>query len=213
MKNMTEILSNAKIVAVLAVNDKNDAVDLANALLDGGINSVEMTLRTPNAIECVREVVKKVPQLNVGVGTVLTVDQVRQVADSGALFAVSPGCNPRIIDAANQLNLPFAPGIMTPSDIEQALEHGCKAMKFFPAATSGGLKHLESMAAPYKHLGIGFIPLGGLKLDNMADYFKSPLVLAIGGSWLATADLIKARAWSQIRKNAEDAMNALPKNA
>lgn len=203
---MLQILRDARIVAVLSVNDKNDAVDLAKALLDGGVTSAEMTLRTPNAMECIREVVKKVPQMNVGVGTVLTVEQVKEVKDSGALFAVSPGCNTRIIDAAHDLELPFAPGVMTPSEIEQALEHGCKAMKFFPAETTGGLKHLESMAAPYKHLGIGFIPLGGLKLDNMANYFSSSLVLAIGGSWLATAPLIKEKNWAQIRKNAEEAV-------
>ena len=210
MKDMLEILKEAKIVAVLSVNDKSAAVDLAHALLAGGVSSVEMTLRTPNAMECIREVVSKVPQMRVGVGTVLTIDQIRQVKDSGALFAVSPGCNPAIIDAARELEIPFAPGIMTPSEIEMALEHGCRAMKFFPAESSGGLKHWASRGAPYKHLGLGFIPRGGLWVDNAAKYLSSPLVLAIGGSWLATPALIESHDWDKITANAKEAVGLIP---
>lgn len=210
MKDMLQILKEARIVAVLSVNDKAEAVDLAHALLEGGVNSAEMTLRTPRAMDCIREVIAKVPDLKVGVGTVLTLDQLKEAKDSGALFAVSPGCNTKIVEAARELEIPFAPGVMTPSEIEAALECGCRALKFFPAESSGGLKHLESMAAPYKHLGIGFIPLGGLKLDNMAKYFSSSLVLAIGGSWIATPALIESHNWAQITKNAADAVANIP---
>lgn len=206
MENLTDRLKKARIVAVLAVNDPAGAVDLAKALCDGGVTALEMTLRTQRAFECVSAIAGAGLPLTLGVGTILTPEQAREAKSRGADFGVSPGCNVRVIDAAAEAGLPFAPGIMTPSEIEQALEHGCKLMKFFPAESSGGMKHLQSMAAPYKHLGISFIPLGGLKLSNMKSYTDSPLVTAIGGSWIAPTSLIDAKDWVQIRKNAEEAV-------
>ena len=206
MENLTDRLKKACIVAVLAVNDPAGAVDLAKALCDGGVTALEMTLRTQRAFECVSAIAGAGLPLTLGVGTILTPEQAREAKSRGADFGVSPGCNVRVIDAAAEAGLPFAPGIMTPSEIEQALEHGCKLMKFFPAESSGGMKHLQSMAAPYKHLGISFIPLGGLKLSNMKSYTDSPLVTAIGGSWIAPTSLIDAKDWAQIRKNAEEAV-------
>ena len=206
MENLTDRLKKARIVAVLAVNDPAGAVDLAKALCDGGVTALEMTLRTQRAFECVSAIAGAGLPLTLGVGTILTPEQAREAKSRGADFGVSPGCNVRVIDAAAEAGLPFAPGIMTPSEIEQALEHGCKLMKFFPAESSGGMKHLQSMAAPYKHLDISFIPLGGLKLSNMKSYTDSPLVTAIGGSWIAPTSLIDAKDWAQIRKNAEEAV-------
>lgn len=206
MENLTDRLKKARIVAVLAVNDPAGAVDLAKALCDGGVTALEMTLRTQRAFECVSAIAGAGLPLTLGVGTILTPEQAREAKSRGADFGVSPGCNVRVIDAAAEAGLPFAPGIMTPSEIEQALEHGCKLMKFFPAESSGGMKHLQSIAAPYKHLGISFIPLGGLKLSNMKSYTDSPLVTAIGGSWIAPTSLIDAKDWVQIRKNAEEAV-------
>lgn len=206
MENLTDRLKKARIVAVLAVNDPAGAVDLAKALCDGGVTALEMTLRTQRAFECVSAIAGAGLPLTLGVGTILTPEQAREAKSRGADFGVSPGCNVRVIDAAAEAGLPFAPGIMAPSEIEQALEHGCKLMKFFPAESSGGMKHLQSMAAPYKHLGISFIPLGGLKLSNMKSYTDSPLVTAIGGSWIAPTSLIDAKDWAQIRKNAEEAV-------
>lgn len=206
MENLTDTLKKARIVAVLAVNDPSGAVDLAKVLCDGGVTALEMTLRTQRAFECISAIAGAGLPLALGVGTILTPEQAREAKNRGADFGVSPGCNVRVIDAAAEAGLPFAPGIMTPSEIEQALEHGCKLMKFFPAESSGGMKHLQSMAAPYKHLGISFIPLGGLKLSNMKSYTDSPLVTAIGGSWIAPTSLIDAKDWVQIRKNAEEAV-------
>ena len=206
MENLADRLKKARIVAVLAVNDPAGAVDLAKALCDGGVTALEMTLRTQRAFECVSAIAGAGLPLTLGVGTILTPEQAREAKSRGADFGVSPGCNVRVIDAAAEAGLPFAPGIMTPSEIEQALEHGCKLMKFFPAESSGGMKHLQSMAAPYKHLGISFIPLGWLKLSNMKSYTDSPLVTAIGGSWIAPTSLIDAKDWAQIRKNAEEAV-------
>lgn len=206
MKTLAEKIKAARIVAVLSVNDKSAAVDLVKALSDGGIKAIELTLRTPNAFECASAIAENADGILLGIGTVLTPEQAVEAKKRGADFAVSPGCNPRVIDAAQNAGLPFAPGIMTPSEIEQALEHDCRLMKYFPAGTSGGMKHLESMSAPYKHLGISFIPLGGLKLANMGEYLSSPLVAAIGGSWIAPSKLIEARDWVSIRENAEDAV-------
>ena len=111
--------------------------------------------------------------MTLGFGTVLTIEQVKAVVDVGADFAVSPGCNPKIITEARKLGLSFAPGVMTPTDIEIALEQGCRTLKYFPAETSGGMAHLESMVAPYQHLGLKFIPLGGCNMENAGTYLRS----------------------------------------
>lgn len=208
MESLAEKIKRARIIAVLAVDEPADSVELAKALCDGGISAIEMTLRTPRAFECASAIAESGLPITLGVGTILTPEQAREAKKRGAEFGVAPGCNIRVIDAAREAGLPFAPGIMTPSDIEQSLEHGCKLMKFFPAGSAGGLKHLKNISAPYKHFGISFIPLGGLNLDNMKEYLDSPLVAAIGGSWIAPSQLIKERNWAQIRANAEMARNA-----
>ncbi len=140
-----------------------------------------------------------------GVGTVLTPAQVADVHAAGAAFAVAPGTNPTVLQAAKEIGLPFAPGVATPSEIEQALELGCRILKFFPAEPIGGLPYLKSMATPYAHLGIRFMPLGGVNATNIVDYMKSPLVLGVGGSWIATKQTIAARDWDAITATAREA--------
>ena len=200
------------LVAVLVIDDPKNAVPLAKTLLDNGINVMELTLRTPAALDALRIIRKEVPQMIAGAGTVLTTAQVDEVKAAGAEFAVAPGFNARIVARARELNLSFAPGIMTPSDIEGALELGCRVLKFFPAETTGGLKHLKAMAAPYVHLGVSFIPLGGINAANLATYMGSSLVGAVGGSWIATRELIASNDWTAIGKNAAEAV-AIIKNA
>ncbi|MBT8298663.1 MAG: bifunctional 4-hydroxy-2-oxoglutarate aldolase/2-dehydro-3-deoxy-phosphogluconate aldolase [Maribacter sp.] len=206
--DLIQKIDDAGIIAVLIIDEVRHAVPLANALLEGGIDTIELTLRTPVAIEAAKVIKKEVPNMTLGFGTVLTVDQVRAVAAMGADFAVSPGCNPKIIAEAYKQGLSFAPGIMTPTDIEIALEHGCRILKYFPAETSGGLKHLESISAPYNHLGLKFIPLGGCNLDNAPSYLQSKLIRAIGGTWIAKRPLIRAQNWDAITNNAK-AISAL----
>ncbi|MHB8867040.1 MAG: bifunctional 4-hydroxy-2-oxoglutarate aldolase/2-dehydro-3-deoxy-phosphogluconate aldolase, partial [Pirellulaceae bacterium] len=133
-----------------------------------------------------------------GIGTILTPEQVHQARDAGAAFGVAPGLNRRVVDAARLAELPFAPGIATPSDLELALELGCCEVKFFPAEPCGGLEYLRSLAAPYLHLGVRFIPLGGLNLENLESYLTDPLVLAVGGSWLAPRSLVQTGDWRSI---------------
>ncbi len=201
---LTKKINDTGVVAVLVIDDVNHAVPMARALLKGGVDAIELTLRTPAAIDSAKAIKKEVPEMTLGFGTVLTVDQVKAVVDVGADFAVSPGCNPKIIVEARKQGLSFAPGIMTPTDIEIAVEQECRILKFFPAATSGGLKHLESMSAPYNHLGLKFIPLGGCNIDNASSYLQSPLVAAIGGTWIAKRPLIQSEDWDTIAKNARE---------
>lgn len=195
-------IENCGVIAVVTIDDAGSAKDLAAALLAGGIDAIELTLRTPAAITAMRTLRENVPELLVGAGTVLTQDQVQGVVEAGAQFAVSPGLNAKVVEAALAANLPFAPGIMTPSELEAGLELGLRTFKFFPAEPSGGLRYLKSMAAPYKHLGVRFVPLGGLNESNLAGYLENPLVSAVGGSWLAPADLIRERQWSEIERRA-----------
>jgi 2-dehydro-3-deoxyphosphogluconate aldolase/(4S)-4-hydroxy-2-oxoglutarate aldolase len=179
-------------------------VPLAKALLKGGVDAIELTLRTPVAVEAGKAIKKEVPEILLGFGTVLTTEQVKAVAGAGADFAVAPGCNPRVIAQAQKEGLPFAPGVMTPTDIEIAIEQGCRVLKYFPAETSGGLEHLINMVAPYQYLELKFIPLGGCNMDNARSYLESPLITAIGGSWLAKGPVIQAENWEAITANAKE---------
>ena len=194
------------IIAVLVIDNADDAVPLAKTLLANGIKVMELTLRTPAAVEALRRIKKEVPEMIAGAGTVLTPAQVDEVFEAGAAFAVAPGLNRKVIERAKELGLSFAPGIMTPSDIEAGIELGCTLQKFFPAETTGGLKHLAAMSAPYKHLGVSFIPLGGLSAANMNTYLENSLVAAIGGSWIAKQSDIKSNNWDVIGKNAAEAV-------
>ncbi|MBD1261626.1 bifunctional 4-hydroxy-2-oxoglutarate aldolase/2-dehydro-3-deoxy-phosphogluconate aldolase [Maribacter polysiphoniae] len=197
-------IDNAGIIAVLIIDEVKHAVPVARALLAGGVDAIELTLRTPAAIDAAKAIKKEVPEMTLGFGTVLTVDQVKAVVDVDADFAVSPGCNPRVLKEAKKLGLSFAPGIMTPTDIEMALEEGCRILKYFPAETSGGMNHLKNMVAPYQYLGLKFIPLGGCNLANASTYLQSDLITAIGGSWVAKRPLIQAENWEAITKNASE---------
>ena len=197
-------IDEAGIIAVLIIDELRHAVPVARALLAGGVDAIELTLRTPAAIESAKAIKREVPEITLGFGTVLTVDQVKAVVDVGADFAVSPGCNPKIIAEAYKQGLSFAPGIMTPTDIEIAVEQGCRILKFFPAETSGGIDHLESMSAPYNYLGLKFIPLGGCSMENAGSYLQSNLITAIGGTWVAKRPLIQSENWTAITNNAKE---------
>lgn len=199
-------LRKSAIIAVLILDRVEDAVPLAEALLEGGVDAMELTLRTPAAIGALKEITAKVPGMLAGIGTILTTDQVKEVVDAAAAFGVAPGTNPRIVEAALAAGLPFAPGICTPSDIERALEFDRKFLKFFPAEPSGGLKYLESIAAPYAHLDIKYIPLGGVSPANCQAWLKHPMVGGIGGSWLAPKPLIAERNWKAITAAAAQAI-------
>jgi 2-dehydro-3-deoxyphosphogluconate aldolase/(4S)-4-hydroxy-2-oxoglutarate aldolase len=207
--SMSLKLRQSGVVAVLVIDDPDHAAPLAKTLFENGIGAMELTLRTPAAVAALKAVRAEVPEMLAGIGTILTPDQVREVADAGAEFGVSPGMNPRVVRAAREIGLPFAPGIATPSELENAIEEGCRTVKFFPAATLGGVPHLKSMASPYAHLGIQYIPLGGVNLGNLAAYLGEDSVPAVGGSWIATRNLINDENWKEIAANASEARRAV----
>ncbi|GMO34932.1 MAG: 2-dehydro-3-deoxy-phosphogluconate aldolase [Termitinemataceae bacterium] len=198
-------IGKSALVAVLVIDDAQNAVPLAKAILESGINALEITLRTPAALDAVTKIKAEVPQIIAGIGTILNKDQVNEAKKRGAAFGVAPGLNNTVLDEAKRVGLPYAPGISTASEIEAAYEKGCNVLKLFPAENLGGLKYLKNVNAPYAHLGIKYIPLGGLSIGNLKDYLENDSVLAIGGSWLAPRDLIKAKDWVQISKNCAEA--------
>jgi len=194
---MTEFL-NSRIVPVGTLDDPELAVPLAEALLAGGIQTFEITLRNEHTLPAIAAIASKVPDMQIGVGTVLTPEQLRQARDVGAQFGVAPGTNPRVIRAAAELNLPFIPGVATATDIEIAFELGCTLLKFFPATHLGGPAALKSLAAPYLHTGVRFLPLGGVRPAAAADWLGLDAVGAIGGSWLVARELVNAKDWNAI---------------
>lgn len=202
---LAQRIEKCGIIAVLVVDHAEDAVPLARALLAGGVDVMELTLRTPAAMDALRAIKQEVPEMVAGVGTILTPEQVQEVTAAGAAFGVAPGLNPRVVKAAREAGLSFGPGILTPSEIELAVELDCQLLKFFPAEPSGGLPYLKAMVAPFAHLGLKFIPLGGLNAKNMGTFLSDPIISALGGSWLAPRDLIKAGAWEKITELAAEA--------
>jgi 2-dehydro-3-deoxyphosphogluconate aldolase/(4S)-4-hydroxy-2-oxoglutarate aldolase len=203
---MRQQLAASRAIATVTVQNVEDAKPLADALLAGGINAVEITMRTPAALEVMKIIAENYSEMLVMAGTVITPIQVRQVQDAGATCAVAPGINARVLQAAIEAQLPFAPGIATPSEIEQALEFDCDILKFFPAESMGGLKYLKSMQAPYAHLDLRFIPLGGLTAENAEDYLQEDIILAVGGSWIASESAITSSDWVGITQRANAVM-------
>ena len=200
-------LAASRAIATVTVENVDDAKPLAEALLAGGIKAVEITMRTPAALQVMQVIAENYSEMLVMAGTVITPTQVRQVQDAGASCAVAPGMNARVVQAALDAQLPFAPGIATPSEIEHALEFGCDILKLFPAEPMGGLAYLKNMQAPYAHLGLQFIPLGGLTADNAEDYLKEDIILAVGGSWIASASAIREGNWAGITQRATAVMS------
>ena len=198
-------LRKTAVIAVLVIDNSDDAVQAAKALLRGGIDAIELTLRTPSALDALEKIRGETPEIIAGVGTILNEEQVKAAKARGAPFGVSPGLNLNVVAAAASAGLPFAPGIVTPSELEAAFEKGCRVLKFFPSESSGGLAYLKDINAPYAHLGIEYIPLGGVSAANLRLYLEEPSVLAVGGSWLAPRKLIAARDWDRISRNCEEA--------
>ena len=199
----------AGIIAVLVINDAENAVPLAKTLYNSGISAMELTLRTDAALDSLKKIITEVPEMTAGAGTILTPEQITEVKSAGVEFAVAPGLNKRVMDAAAAADIPYAPGVCIPSEIECAVEAGCRVLKYFHAGNMGGIKYLKGINAPYGFLGLRYIPLGGLNIDNMRSYLEAPEVIALGGSWIAPANLIDARDWDAIARNADAAVKIL----
>lgn len=199
------------VVPVIALDDARHALPLADALAEGGLGVIEVTFRTSAAVETIRQIAQHRPEMLVGAGTVLTEAQADAAKDAGAMFALSPGIDRAVLDHAAHIGLPFAPGIMTPSDLQIALRAQCKLVKFFPAMAAGGLNMLKNIAGPYLYTGIGFNPTGGVSRDNLADWLGYAPVRAVGGTWIATSADITAENWDKIRSNAAEAAGLVHK--
>lgn len=199
-----EVLQRARpVMPVLVIEDLELALDLAHALHAGGVEVLEVTLRTPCALEAVSRIRKELPQLLVGSGTVIHAEQFREALDAGAQFAVSPGFTTRLASAAEACGMPYLPGAMTPSEVLQALECGYRSLKLFPANGATSVKMLKSFKGPFT--GIRFCPTGGVTPDNLLSFLRLPNVACVGGTWIAPANLVKARAWDQITQLAAEA--------
>ena len=177
-----------RAIPVVALDSVEQALPLADALIAGGLPIVEVTFRTAAAADVIRLLKQERPELLIGAGTVLSEANVKAAVDAGAEFAVAPGLNPAIVRQAQEAGLPFVPGVATPTDIEGALALGGRLLKFFPAEALGGVGMLKAMSAPYAHLGVQFVPTGGVNAGNLATYLEVPTVLAVGGTWIAKKD-------------------------
>ena len=196
-----------RIVTVVAgLLHAEDALPLAEALLAGGLNVMEITFRTAAAEPAVRLVARNLPQMILGAGTLLTSEQVQRAKDAGAQFGVAPGLNLEVVKTAQRLNLLFVPGVMTPSEIEAAMGAGCKLLKFFPANIAGGVGMLKALAGPYGPAGVKFIVLGGVTQATMREFLNLPMVAAVGGSWLVDSALIAKRDWPAITSRTKEAL-------
>lgn len=191
------------IVPVVVLNDVKNAVPLAQSLINGGLPCAEVTFRTEAAQQSIAEISKNFPQMFVGAGTVLTTEQVDRAVDAGAKFIVSPGFNPKVVEYCIKKGYPVTPGIMTPTELEMALEFGIDVVKFFPAENAGGLKMIKAMAAPYTKMK--FMPTGGINPQNVREYLQCDKILACGGSWMVKGDLINNGNFAEIEKLTKEA--------
>lgn len=187
----------SRVVPVVTLHDATRAVPLAHALLEGGIDVVEITLRTPQALESIEAVARHVPQMVVAAGTVTRAAEVASVCAAGARLALSPGLTPALARAVHDAGLPFVPGVMTPGEVMTAREQGFRLLKLFPAAQAGGLAMLQALSGPLPD--VRFCPTGGVNADNLALYLAQRNVAMVGGTWLAPADMVERCDWDGIR--------------
>lgn len=199
------------IVPVIAIENADAAIPLADALLQGGLPIIEITFRTAAAAEAIRKIAQERPQLIVGAGTLLTNENFYAAKAAGAVFGVAPGLNPQSVKRAELLGLPFIPGIATPTDIEHALALGCKLLKFFPAEALGGAAMIEALSAPYKHTGVKFMPTGGVNVANLGTYLKLGTVAAVGGTWIAKGEDLQTGKWDDISNRCKAALEIVAK--
>ena len=207
---MNEVLQRFEklgIIPVVKIDDANNAAPLAKALCEGGLPVAEVTFRTDAAEEAIRKMVEACPDMFVGAGTVLTTEQVDRAIAAGCKFIVSPGLNPKIVRYCQEKNIPITPGTSSPTDIEQAIELGLEAVKFFPAEQSGGIAKIKAMAAPY--VNMRFMPTGGINAKNINSYLDFPKILACGGSWMVSEKLINSGQFDEIKRLTREAVNTM----
>ncbi|MBC8090020.1 MAG: bifunctional 4-hydroxy-2-oxoglutarate aldolase/2-dehydro-3-deoxy-phosphogluconate aldolase [Phycisphaerae bacterium] len=205
--DVVEQFRNWRVLPVIVVSQAAHALPLADALTRGGLPVAEITLRTPAAMEAIRILSAERPDVCVGAGTVLTEKQAGDVIDAGARFIVSPGLNPGVVELCLSRSVPVFPGVVTPTEIENAMRLGLQVVKFFPAEPAGGLRYLQAVCAPYRD--ISFIPTGGMKRTLMADYLATGRVVACGGSWMAPESWLNAGDFGRVERETTDTMREL----
>ncbi len=201
MDSIIKTLKELRVIPVIAIEDPDKALHLADALISGGIPLAEITFRTAAAAKVISILVKERPELVVAAGTILTVDQLKQARDSGARFGVAPGTDPKVIEESLTTGFPFIPGVMTPGEISICLNYKFKLLKIFPAGALGGVNFIKSIIGPFVHTGVMFNPTGGINRENFKGYLEIPQVIAIGGTWLATKEDINSQNWNKIKNN------------
>jgi len=200
------VIRQKRLLPVVVIDRAEDAPLLAEALLEAGLNIVEITLRTDAAIESIEVILNDFPEMVVGAGTILDTDVIQGLVDIGVQFGVSPGLNEAVVAEARRLGLPFLPGVVTPTEVERAITLDLKLLKFFPAEQAGGPAFLKALAGPYSNTGVRFIPLGGVNLANAADYLALPMVAAVGGSWFVSRELINSGNFGEITRLTSEAL-------
>ena len=204
MSTVAEKIAGFGVVPVVVLEDVKDAAPLAKALVEGGLPCAEVTFRTAAAEESIRVMTTEYPDMFVGAGTVLTIEQVDRAVAAGAKFIVSPGFDPVIVDYCLEKEIPVFPGCITPSEVAQAVKRGLKVVKFFPAEQFGGVATIKAMAAPY--VGLKFMPTGGVSAKNLESYLSCDKIIACGGSWMVKGDLVKAGKFDEIKTLTEEAV-------
>ncbi len=208
--DILEKIGKIGLVPVVVLEDAEDAVPTAKALLDGGLGIMEITMRTEAGIQSIKNVREAYPDdVLVGAGTILTLAKCQEAVAAGAQFIVSPGFNPEIVSWCVENNIPITPGCVTPTEIEQALAFGIKTVKFFPANVYGGLNGCKALQGPYKSAGVKFLPTGGVNNDNLSDFADKPFIHAIGGGWLCNTADVKKKNWDAIRDTAKKSIDVL----
>ena len=202
--NVSETIQKMGVVPVVVLNDTKDAAPLAKALVEGGLPCAEVTFRTEAAEESIRIMTTEYPEMFVGAGTVLTIDQVDRAVAAGAKFIVSPGFDPEIVDYCIEKDIPVYPGCITPSEVALAVKRGLKVIKFFPAEQFGGVSTIKALAAPYT--GVKFMPTGGVSAKNLESYLSFDKIVACGGSWMVKGDLVKAGKFDEITELVKEAV-------
>ena len=205
IRSSADIFAQGPVVPVLVIKDVAHAVPLAEALLAGGIKVLEVTLRTPVALDVIAKIAKEVPEAVIGAGTVTNRAQLRAVADAGAQFAISPGLTEDLLEAGQQGNIALIPGIASISELMTGLDHGYDHFKFFPAEASGGIKAIKSISGPFPD--VTFCPTGGISPNNYLDYLALSNIKCVGGSWLAPDDVMAKGNWARISELAKEAVD------
>lgn len=203
--SIKEVMTTSPVMPVMVINNLEQAVPLARALVDGGLKVLEITLRTPVALDAIRRIKAEVPGAIVGAGTIINVKTLHAAIDAGAEFIVSPGVTDNLLEAALETSVPLLPGVITPSEVMRLLEKGITAMKFFPAEAAGGIPMLKSIGGPLPQ--VTFCPTGGVNPKNAPEYLALSNVACVGGSWMAPGELVDAGDWAEITRRAAEAAN------